>query len=86
MTKSKTKQMYGSLEELRRDKRKVQRSLNREAKALKTDAVDLVLPSNNAYLSSDFNYMRYIGYAITAYKTFNTVRKITGFFARRRRK
>ena len=80
----KRKQVYDSLEELRADKLKVMRSLEHASKVLEADAVDCVLPSNNAFLSSDFSYMRYIGYVITAYKTFNFVRKMANFVTTRR--
>ena len=80
----KNKTVYLSLEELRSDKLKVSKRLHQQTKALKRDAVDMVLPSNNMFFSSDFSYMRYIGYAITAYKTFTTFRKISNFFRRRR--
>lgn len=80
----KNKTVYFSLEELRNDKLKVTKRLRHQTKALKRDAVDMILPSNNIFFSSDYSYMRYIGYAITAYKTFTTFRKITNFFKRRR--
>jgi hypothetical protein len=78
------KQIYNSLEELRVDKHRLSRRLEKMSKALGNDAVDCVLPSSNAFLSSDFPYMRYIGYGITAFKTFNFVRKIVGFVSTRR--
>lgn len=80
----KNKTVYLSLEELRSDKLKVSKRLHLQTKALKRDAVDMVLPSNNIFFTSDYSYMRYIGYAITAYKTFTTFRKISSFFRRRR--
>lgn len=78
------KTTYNSLEELRADIRKVDKALGRALSDLERDAVDCVLPSNNSYLNSDVSYMRYVGYGITAYKTFNIVRKIVGFVSRRR--
>lgn len=78
------KEVYNSLDELRRDKHKVNEALNRETEALKRDAVDMVMPSNNVFFSSDYSFMRYIGYAITAYKTYSTFRKITSFFSKKR--
>jgi|GEM_PF-998035 hypothetical protein len=80
----KNKTVYLSLEELRSDKLKVSKRLHQQTKALKKDAMDMVLPSNNIFFTSDYSYMRYIGYAITAYKTFTTFRKISSFFRRRR--
>ena len=80
----KKKLVYNSLEELRADKLKVEHALGRASKALETDAIDCVLPSNNAFLSSDFSYLRYVGYGITAFKTFNFVRKVVGFVSARR--
>ena len=80
----KKKLLYSSLEELRADKAKVGRALGKASKALETDAADCVLPSDNAFLNSDFSYMRYIGYSITAFKTFNTVRRLVGFVKTRR--
>ena len=77
------KQMYDSLEELRADKHKLSHQLGKATKALEADAVDCVLPSNT-FLSSDFSYTRYIGYGITAFKTFNIVRKVVGFVSSRR--
>lgn len=76
------KTVYRSLDELRRDKYKVNKALNRESKALKRDAADMVLPSNNVFFSSDYSFMRYIGYAITAYKTYTTFRKFKSFFSK----
>jgi len=87
MTKKKPfkpKEVYDSLEQLRIDKMRVSKRLDVQSKELKKDAMDMVLPSNNAFLNSDFSYMRYIGYAITAYKTFVTFRKFTSFFRRRK--
>lgn len=78
------KQVYESLEELRADKRMRKRRLDRQLKALQRDAVDCVLPSNNALLSSDYSYMRYVGYGITAYKTFNFVRRAMSFVRKHR--
>ncbi len=78
------KEVYNSLDELRRDKHKVNKALNRETEALKRDAVDMVMPSNNVFFSSDYSFMRYIGYAITAYKSYSTFRKITSFFSKKR--
>ncbi len=78
------KTVYSSLEELRSEKLKVVRKLQQQKKALKKDAVDMFLPSNNIFFTSDYSYMRYIGYVITAYKTFTTFRKISNFFRRRR--
>ena len=81
--KMKTKSVYLSLEELRADKDKLSRSLRRQSKALKRDAVDVVLPSNNVFFNSDYSYMRFIGYAITAYKTYTAFRKVARFFTKR---
>ncbi len=80
----KNKTVYSSLEELRNDKLKVAKRLHQQTKALKKDAMDMVLPSNNIFFTSDYSYMRYIGYAITAYKTYVTFRKISNFFKRKR--
>ncbi len=84
MMKKKTE--YLTLEQLRADKLKLQQSLGKQTKVLKRDAADVVLPSNNALLNSDFAYMRYIGYAITAYKTYSTLRKTLAFFTKFRKK
>ena len=81
----KPKEVYNSLDELRRDKHKVNKALSRETEALKRDAVDMVLPSNNVFFTSDYSFMRYIGYAITAYKSYTTFRTITSFFSRKRK-
>lgn len=81
----KPKEVYNTLDELRRDKHKVNKALSRETEALKRDAVDMVLPSNNVFFTSDYSFMRYIGYAITAYKSYTTFRKITSFFSRKRK-
>ena len=75
---------YSSLEELRADKLKAKRTLSKEIRALQRDAVDCVLPSNNTFLNSDFSYLRFIGYGITAYKTYSTVRRVMGFVSSRR--
>lgn len=67
---------YNTLEELRADIRKTERRLNRDVVALEDDIKACFLPANNEYVNSSVPYMRYVGYGITAYKTFNVVRKL----------
>jgi len=75
---------YSSLEELRVDKRNAWLRLDKEVKSLQRDAVDCFLPSDSSYMSSDFSYMRYISYGVTAYKTFRFMRRAVGFVTKRR--
>lgn len=76
------KTSYNSLEELRRDKVRLERRLSTVAHEMEDDIVDCFLPQDRAYVNSSVPYMRYMGYGITAYKTFNVVRKLVGMIQR----
>lgn len=77
-----TKTSYNTLEELQRDKALLEQKLNRVACELEDDLVGCFLPQDRAYINSSVPYMRYMGYGITAYKTFNVVRKLVGMVQR----
>lgn len=75
MMNSKTIQ-YNSLEELRSDIKKTERKLSNNIETMEEEVKACFLPANREYIDSPTPYMRYVGYGITAYKTFNVVRKL----------
>lgn len=76
---------YLSLEELRADKAKLGRRLRAELKGVQQDAVELVMPQQTMqFVNSSVPYARYIGYGLTAWRTFNTVRKVLMFVKTRK--
>lgn len=79
-----TKKQYNSLEELRADIMKSERRLNHDVMALEEDVKACFLPAGGEYVNSPVPYMRYVGYGITAYKTFNVVRKLTNMIKTKR--
>lgn len=86
MKSSNMKLVYASLDDLRRDKRKLGRSLRKKAEVTKTDAVDYVVSSNGLFFSSDFSYLHYIDYAIKAYKAYHVLKKVSGLISKFRNK
>lgn len=70
------KTKYNNLDELRADIQKTERKLNRDVMTLEDEVKACFLPVNSEYINSSVSYMRYVGYGITAYKTFNVVRKL----------
>ena len=84
MKSSNVKLVYVSLEDLRRDKRKLERSLSKKAKIVKTDAVDYIVSSNSVFFSSGF--MHYVDYAIKAYKAYHVLKKVSGLISKFRNK
>lgn len=75
---------YNTLEEVRADIKKTSRKLNRDVVQLEEEIKVCFLPADSQYVHSSAPYMRYIGYGITAYKTFNVVRKLVGMIKNKR--
>jgi len=78
----KQKQQYMTLAELRADRQKVGKKLNKQLEELQEDITNSFLP-DDSYLDSSVPYMKYIGYGLTAYKTAKTVKKVFDFIHRR---
>jgi len=79
------KSEYLTLDELRRDKAKLGKTLRVELKDLQQDAVELVMPQQTQqFVNSSVPYARYVGYGLTAWRTFNTVRKVIQFVKTRK--
>jgi len=75
-------QIYNSLEELRADKAKVSKKLNKGVRKLQDDIVDSFVP-DDSLIDSAVPYMKYVGYALTAFKTARTAKNIISFLRRR---
>ena len=75
-------QSYHSLEELRADKLIVSRRLRKKVGKLQSDITESFTP-DRSFIDSSIPYMKYVGYALTAYKTARTVKKIVDFARRR---
>ena len=71
---------YSSLEQIREDKQKSLDKMDRGVERLKSDVRDCFLPSNSIFFESSNKYMKYLGYAISAYKTATNVKGIVNFF------
>ena len=73
---------YGSLDELRRDKRRLSKQIRKSVKTTQEGVKQCLLPTDNAYLNSSSRYMRLIGYGLTAWKTARTVNRFVNYFKR----
>lgn len=74
---------YSSLEELRRDKLRLNKQIGRSFRTVQEGAKQCFLP-DTAYLKSSNKYMRYIGYGLTVWKTARTVNRVVGFFRKKK--
>lgn len=76
---------YTSLEAIRLEKQKAKRQIEQSTRRLKTDlAENYMPPANSLFRNSSNKYMNYVGYAITAYKVFLTLRKAYRFVSKLR--
>lgn len=75
---------YTSLSALRADKQRLKRSIQQGVDRLKADASDCFVPRSSFFFDSPFRYVNWLGYAITAYKTFMSIRAVFRFFKKRR--
>lgn len=73
---------YLSLDEIRADKVKARRLMKRSFDDLRGDVSNCFMPADNLFLNSSNRWMNWIGYGITAYKTFKTFRSVFSFIAR----
>lgn len=76
------KMTYLSLEDIRADKVKARRLMKRSFDDLRGDVSNCFMPADNLFLNSSNRWMNWIGYGITAYKTFKTFRSVFSFIAR----
>lgn len=74
---------YTSLEELRRDKLRLNKQIRRSLHNVEQGARQCLLP-DSSYLNSSNKYVRYIGYGLTAWKTARTVNRFMGFFSKKK--
>lgn len=73
------KNRFSSLAELRAEKDKELKRLDTYARMISADTKDAFIPTNNQFVNSAMPYANYIGYGITAYKTFRTVKRIVSY-------
>ena len=76
-------QKYNSLEELRAEKAVVSRRLNKGVEKLQSDIVDSFVPESSL-LDSAVPYIKYVGYAMTAFKTARMAKNVVCFLRRRK--
>lgn len=74
---------YNSLEELRSDKQRVRSEIRRSFISVREDVKHSFMPDSDTYLNSSSKYLRYIGYALTVWKTARTVSRFVAYFKRR---
>lgn len=60
-------------------KKETLEDINKMAALTKSSIKHNFLPDNDGILNSDFRWLRYVGYGITAVKTARTVFKVVGF-------
>ena len=71
---------FSSLAELRAEKQALKQQMKSDMENLKMDVRSCFMPQGKPFMRSLNKYLKYIGYAITIYKTANTVRR---FFRKR---
>lgn len=74
---------YCSLEELRRDKRRLSGQINKSMKEIQEGVKQTLLPSAS-YLNSSNKYVRFVGYGLTAWNTARTVNRFVQFFKKKK--
>lgn len=79
-----SKRQYSSLKDVRSEKVKTRRQIDYGVDRLKNDVADCFVSPNSIFLRSSNKYMNYVGYAISAYKTFQTFRGVFKFFSKRK--
>lgn len=78
------KNRYVSLEDIRQEKEQARRQIGYGVDKLKNDVTDCFVSPTNIFLRSSNKYMNYVGYAISAYKTFTAVKGLFGRFSWKR--
>jgi len=73
---------YGSLEELRRDKRRLGKQISKQMKVVQEGVKQTLLPTS-PYLNSSSKYVRFLGYGLTAWNAARTVNKFMNFFKKK---
>lgn len=74
---------YNSLEELRRDKRRIGSDIHKSFKSMREGVKQTFMPAENSYLNSSNKYLRYIGYGLTMWKTARTVNRFVSYFKKK---
>lgn len=74
---------YNSLEELRRDKRRLGNQIHKSFRTVREGVKQSFLPEDTAYLKSSSKYMRFIGYGLTAWKTAKTFNRFVQYFKKK---
>ena len=79
------KYKFASLRDLRDEKEHARQQIDYGVSQLKNDVADyFVYHPEHLFLDSSNKYMNYVGYAITAYKVFLTLRKAYSFVSKLR--
>lgn len=73
---------YGSLEELRRDKRRLSKQIRKSMTVVQEGVKQSLFPAS-PYISSSSKYVRFVGYGLTAWNAAKTVNRFVNFFKRK---
>lgn len=68
-----------TLEEVRAEKLKCRSNIGKDLHKLRGDITDCFMPTKSLFVNSTNKYLSWIGYGITAYKTFTTMRGFASF-------
>ena len=80
------KKEFSSLRALRAEKQRMKRQLQQNVQMLRADTADCFLPRDRSYFfDSASRYINWMGYALTAYKTYLSVRGAWKFISKLRR-
>ncbi len=73
---------YGSLEELRRDKRRLGKHIRKQLKVVQAGVKQTLLPAS-PYMNSSNKYMRFFGYGLTAWNAARIVNRFMNAFKKK---
>lgn len=74
---------YNSLDELRRDKRRLGKQIGKSLNVVQEGVKQTLMPTSS-YLNSSNKYVRFIGYGLTAWNTAKTVNRFVSYFKKKR--
>ena len=82
----KRKQEFTSLRDIRDEKEYARRQIDNSVNKLKNDVTDyFVYHPEHFFLDSSNKYMRFVGYAISGYRSIAAFREAFGFFSKKRK-
>ena len=77
---------YASLQDIRDEKKYAKRQIDNSVNKLKNDVTDyFVYHPEHFFLFFSNKYMRFVGYAISGYRSIAAFREAFGFFSKKRK-